>query len=134
MDFVLSSPKCTLSLNLQTNQAKLKNLYLDFLLLFLYSYVGKPDKYHRHCSRDSFDDFEQLIADWVYFGLFKVSNIKTLVINTEQVTPLMCLLLTFKTLDTLVLRLVFFILSFKYLITYWGSKHFIVTFYFYFLV
>ena len=26
----------------------MKNLYLDVPLLFLYSHVGKPDKYHRH--------------------------------------------------------------------------------------
>ena len=35
--------------NLQSNQTKLKkNHDLDVTLLFLYYYVGKPDKYHRH--------------------------------------------------------------------------------------
>ena len=51
MDFVLSSPKIRLVYYLQINQPKLKNLYLDVPLLFLYSYVGKPDKYHRHITK-----------------------------------------------------------------------------------
>ena len=58
MDFVMSSPKCTLSL-LCTNQPKLKNLYLDVPLLFLYSYVGKSDKYHRHIIKVH---YPQLVA------------------------------------------------------------------------
>ena len=48
MDFVLPSPKGRLAYYLQTNQPKLKNLNLDVPLLFLYTYVGKSDKYHQH--------------------------------------------------------------------------------------
>ena len=33
---------------LKTNQPKFINLNLDVPLLFLYSFVGKPDKYHQH--------------------------------------------------------------------------------------
>ena len=48
MNFVLPSPKCTLSL-LTTNQsAKVEKSLLNVFVLLLYSYVGKPDKYHRH--------------------------------------------------------------------------------------
>ena len=59
MDFVLSSPKCTLSL-LSTNQStKVENFDLDDPLLFSYPYVGKPDKYHRHIKEV---DYSQPVA------------------------------------------------------------------------
>ena len=37
---------------LQTSQPELKNVYLvDVSLLFLYPYVGKTDKDHRHTTK-----------------------------------------------------------------------------------
>ena len=38
---------------LRTNQLKLKNLDLDVPLLFLYPYLGKPNKYHQHITHIS---------------------------------------------------------------------------------
>ena len=49
-EWILFCPRqnVCLAYYLQTNQPKLKNLYLDVPLLFWYFYVGKPDKHHRH--------------------------------------------------------------------------------------
>ena len=47
-EFVLPSPKCTLSLLSTKQSTKVENLYLDVPLLFLFLYVGKPDKYYWH--------------------------------------------------------------------------------------
>ena len=44
---------------LQNNQPKLKNLYLDVPLFFLYSYVEKPDKYHQQIIKTH---YLQLVA------------------------------------------------------------------------
>ena len=48
MDFILSSPKCTLGLSSTNQSTKVENLDLDFPLLYLYPYIGKPDKCYRH--------------------------------------------------------------------------------------
>ena len=48
MDFILSSPKCTLGLSSTNQSTKVENIDLDVPLLYLYPYVGEPDKYHRH--------------------------------------------------------------------------------------
>ena len=50
MDFILSSPKCTVGLSSTNQSTKVENLDLDVSLLYLYSYVGKPGKYHPHMT------------------------------------------------------------------------------------
>ena len=47
MNFVLSSPKCSLNI-LFTNQLRLKDLDTNVPLLSLYVHVERTDKYHRN--------------------------------------------------------------------------------------